>query len=64
MCILLIQSNAELFSIYFYKYEVVEEELLSVLVNKIDKEASIVPRGAYIRTGQGEIQQNTRFQGQ
>ncbi|XP_076016213.1 radial spoke head protein 9 homolog isoform X2 [Genypterus blacodes] len=40
-----------------------EEERLAVAIHLIDKEASVVPRGAYIKNPCGLVQTNRRFEG-
>lgn len=43
--------------------QVKEEERLATVILRIDEEAMIVPRGAYLRTPAGIVSQNESFQG-
>lgn len=40
-----------------------EEERLAAVVSKIDNEARIVPRGAYIKTPLGKVVTNRSWEG-
>ena len=41
-----------------------EEDRLAAVVTRIDEEAAIAPRGAYIKTALNEVMINRSFQGE
>lgn len=43
--------------------ELKEEDRLAAVVSRIDEEAAVVPRGAFIKTPLGEVVVNKSFQG-
>lgn len=46
------------------QFKVTEEKRLAVTVHQIDEEASVVPRGAFIRSPSGPVQINRSFSGE
>lgn len=46
-----------------HQVEMKEEDRLAAVVTRIDEEAAVVPRGAYVKTAVNEVTINRAFQG-